>query len=279
MTVGDPNRLVVTVPTGTELRGVGWEVLDTMDAVVPTGQPSIAADAEGRPTAVLPFSVYDSVGLLFPPLPVYTAVETLFTNDVALLVDFAPTDGELAGYRGIDAEPLLPRDWLPWVAGIAIGLLAAGAIAYGLARRARREAPAPPPPPPTPAHVVALQRLDDLRVAAGINDKTFYSRLDRILRAYLEDRYAVPALESTSSEVVGLLRDRGLPDTGELAELLGQVDLVKFARAELPPERRTAAVDRVSAFVRATVPPPSVATDGAPAQADGASPDLPSPAA
>lgn len=261
MLIGDPNRLVVSV-AGVDADAeitVDWSPLDTVEAFRPTGEELRLTDESG-PRAALPFSVYDSVGLLLPPLPVYVAGDTLYTNDVAFLVDFPPAEGPLNDYRGIKREPATLLDYLPWIiAGVA--LLGAVALVLWLVARARAVAAVPPPAsPPPPAHETALARLRDLRARDGLDDKAYYSQLDHILRRYLEDRYGVPALERTSGEVVGLLRDRGLPDVAELSALLNQVDLVKFAKAELPDHARAAAADRVEAFVRATAPRPEPPT-------------------
>lgn len=257
MTIGDPNRLLVLVEGNSPVERIGWEALDTMKQVVITGSEQVEQRGSAKSYA-LPFSVYDSVGLLFPRLAVYFPGETLYTNDVALLVEFAQIDSTLNSYRGLREESAQLSDYLNWIIAAIVGLLllVAGFVMYRL--RNKVEAPPPPPVVVEPAHVIALRRLDVLRKRENVDDKAYYSELDQILRAYLEDRYEVHALEQTSGEVVNTLRTRGLPDASELSDLLSQVDLVKFAKAELPAETRFAAIDRVAAFVEATkvIPPP-----------------------
>ena len=254
MLLGDPNRLVVRVRGADGDVRVGWEVLDTMEAFVATGDERVERRSDGL-TLALPFSVYDSAGLLFPRLPVYVGAETLLTNDLALLVDFPPGDSTLNPYRPLDAEPARLSDYLPWILGGAAMLaLLVGALYFFYF--AREDKPAAPPPPPVPPHERALAALRVLRKRTDLEDKAYYSSLDRILRDYLEGRYGVPALERTSTEVLALLREEALPPELPLDELLAQVDLVKFAKAELPAERRTEALARVEAFVRATTPAP-----------------------
>lgn len=267
MLLGDPNRLVVTVEGAREVAGVNWAALDTMDRVVVTGPEQRERTPNGDYRLALPFSVYDSVGLVFPALPVYADGDTAYTNDVVLVVDFPPADSTFNDYRGIAAEPARLGDYLAWIvaAGVLLALLAAAFYFFYFRNRG---APAPAHvPPPDPAHVVALRRLGRLGLGDGLDDKAYYSELDATLRAYLSDRYGVPAPERTSGEVVALLRDRQLPSESELADLLAQVDLVKFARAQLPRERRAEASARVRAFVRATVPPPPPAAPSSPAPA------------
>ena len=255
MLLGDPNRLVVSVSGSNTAAEVDWSVLDTMTQLVPLGEP-VSTTAGDEQRLALPFSVYDSIGLLFPVLPVYISGETLYTNDLALLVDYPPGDTTLHPYRPLDAEPILLSDYVHWIIAGFIGLLLLAAALYFFyfARQAPKAVIAPPPPP---AHRVALEQLQVLRKRENLDDKAYYSQLDRILRSYLEGRYEVPALEQTSGEVVEALESRGLPDAAELSALLQQVDLVKFAKAALPVEQRLQALDRVTAFVRATAPLPA----------------------
>jgi len=250
MLLGDPNRLVVTVRGSESPAQVDWSVLDTMTALQALGEEVVSRQS-GEQRFALPFSVYDSIGLLFPALPVYTGSETLFTNDLALLVDFPPLDSTLNPYRPLDAEPALWSDYLHWIVGTAVAvLLLAGALYFFYF--AREGPPSVPQVPVVPPHETALAALSTLQQRQDLDDKQYYSELDHILRAYVEARYDVPALERTSAEVTGLLRDQGLPASSELGQLLTQVDLVKFAKAELPPEQRTAALQREEQFVRAT---------------------------
>ena len=252
MLIGDPNRLVVTVEGASEVRGIGWQVFDTMEAVVVTSDPARQTTPTGE-DFVYPFSVYDSVGLLFPPVPVYLPGETLYTNSTSLVVDFAPVDSTLNPYRPLRTESANLSDYLPWIIGAIVLLLClAGAFYFFYFAREEERADLPPPPPPDPPHVIALRELKVLGAGTGLDDKDFYSRLDHILRQYLEGRYDIPALERTSGEVTELLREESLRSTDELADLLSQVDLVKFAKAELPAERRATAAERVRAFVEAT---------------------------
>ncbi len=253
MELGDPNRLVVTIDgLGAGVRPrVDFSALDTVRSFSVSGEQTETREGE-RLLVGLPFSVYDSVGLLLPALPVYLADDTVYTNDLALLVTFPKRDSAgLNPIRGIVTEPARLSDYLGWIIGAgAVLLLGLGAWAFGRRKRT------PPPAAPVyvePADTRALRELAELR-QREIADDPFYTRLDQVLRRYLEDRYGIPALERTSSEVVALLRTRGLPDSNELDTLLQQVDLVKFAKAELPRERRGVDVNRVEAFVRATAP-------------------------
>ena len=246
MLIGSPNRLVVKGPSG--MTAVDFGPLDTLSALVVTGDPTDSVFGDERQIA-LPFSVYDSVGLRIPGLSVSIDGATVRTNDVALLVDFPPPDSTVYSYRGIRREGARLSDFAGWIA-IFVTLLLAGLGAYYYYRRQRERGVAVPPPRVVPAHETAFAQLDAL-AASELPDKPYYSQLDRIIRTYLEGRYHLPALERTTGEVLTLLRERRLPSEG-LESLLDEVDLVKFAKAELPQRRRAESLARVREFVERT---------------------------
>ena len=258
MLLGDPNRIVVSIDGFSGDASVDWSVLDTLDELNIIGDPTSAKQGN-QMQFTLPFSVYDSVGLLLPKFPVYLQNETLYTNDLALLVDFPRRDSTLNPYRSIRTESATLADYKTWIIAFLMALAFLGVMLYLFYFRKTEPAPPPPPPLPDPAHVIAFRSLEDLRGQVSLADKDYYSALDQILRGYLENRYNIPALERTSSEVVSLLRNEGIPDSDELRDLLSQVDMVKFAKAELPQERRISGWERVRGFVDRTkriAPPP-----------------------
>ncbi len=261
MLLGDPNRIVVSLDGTSGNASVDWSVLDTLEELVIIGDPSSAKQGNQMQFA-LPFSVYDSVGLLLPSFPVYLQNETLYTNDLALLVDFPKRDSTLNPYRSIRTESATLADYKAWIIAFLLAIAFGGVLLYLFFFRKSEPAPPPPPPLPDPAHVIAFRSLEDLRGQTGLADKNYYSSLDQILRAYLENRYGIPALERTSSEVVGMLKSEGIQDSDELRDLLSQVDMVKFAKAELPQERRSSGWERVRAFVDRTklIAPPSTSS-------------------
>ncbi len=96
--------------------------------------------------------------------------------------------------------------------------------------------------PPDPA-MVALERLRALEnapLAKRAQVETFYVDLSDILRTYVEDRLHIPALESTTRELVQDLVHpnvqhqvpSGIP--GQLGQVLSLADLVKFADVTPP---------------------------------------------
>src|SRR5690606_308477 len=85
--------------------------------------------------------------------------------------------------KGIMAVETSWQDYIWWIAGGILALVAIGLIVYFL----RRKKPAipPPPPAPQPAHERALQQLEALEREAlwqGGEVKAYYVRLTDILR-------------------------------------------------------------------------------------------------
>ncbi|MCX6640988.1 MAG: hypothetical protein NTW14_11010 [bacterium] len=134
-------------------------------------------------------------------------------------------------------------------------------IRWYLRKRRSKVVEAVAGPPPEPAHVIALRALDHLRdqqlFQAG-RIKDYYSELSEILRRYFELRFDVPAMESTSFQ---LLRDIEvhLGDKeliASLETLLTDADLAKFAKHQ--PNANTCQQDLEQAYtlVNQTKPAP-----------------------
>ena len=126
---------------------------------------------------------------------------------------------------------------------IAAGLLAAAVIAgltllisRYLQRRRRAAIPPPPPRPPWEIAVEALQELGRKKqpmLDAG-QGAVFVDQLSDIVRAYLGGRYGFDGLETTTDEMLQMLKQRNasLGFTQEVGQFLGRCDLVKFAKVE-----------------------------------------------
>jgi len=88
-----------------------------------------------------------------------------------------------------------------------------------------------------PAHTKALSALGTLREEQLWQKgevKEYQSKLTFIIREYLENRYDVPALESTTEEIVQNISKANLDmnDVDSLKRILQVADLVKFAKAK-----------------------------------------------
>jgi hypothetical protein len=152
-------------------------------------------------------------------------------------------------------------EFLPW---ILVLLAAAGGfllVRYLRRHRKRKTGEDALPAPPRPAHELALEELDrlrDRRLFQSGRIKEYYSELSEIIRRYIEARFGIPALESTSFQLLrdieSEIRDGNL--RGLLESLLEDADLAKFARHQ--PEEMTCQRDleKGYVFVQKTKPAP-----------------------
>lgn len=163
------------------------------------------------------------------------------------IVNIAPPAGlenvsqdslKVAPIKAILTEPLNVSDFfLPIAIILGIGLLVGLYFLYRkYASKEEEVIVAPEPEVIIPAHVKALNSLTSLRDQQLWQQgkvKEYQSELTHIIRAYLEDRYDVPALENTTHEIVKSLQSQNLM-TGNIESLkriLQVADLVKFAKA------------------------------------------------
>jgi hypothetical protein len=146
------------------------------------------------------------------------------------------------------------------------GVIAAGlgaALAMIIHRRIKARAAIRPAPPPRPAHQIALEKLDHLaRTGFGpeADMQLLHFQLSEVIREYLGARFAFPALEMTTEEVVEQLQ-RSVPRgvvAGEIGGWLAACDLVKFAKLRPPPGEARGALETAIRIVESTRPRPPV---------------------
>lgn len=150
-------------------------------------------------------------------IPVDTTQTTIYDIKPPMKVPLYA--GEVAGYLGLTLLALVV------LAGMVVLILR-------LSRGGKATKETKPSEPP---HVVAIRRLEQLHSQKlWQNDrlKEYYTILTDILREYIEGRYGVSALEMTSDEILAALKGVGIgaKHYADLARLLGESDLVKFAK-------------------------------------------------
>ncbi len=188
------------------------------------------------------------------------SVDSLLFEGPVLEVTTIPID--TATYRPFDIKqqmgyPVTAGEILPW-AGI---VLAASASVWYFVRRIRmRRAKCDffgRPVVKEPAHIVALRSLDRIRrqkIWQGGNQKQFYTAVTDALRIYISDRFEVAAQESTSREILAMLREKGVEKASfdEISELFGRADLVKFAKYTASDAENEETVPQAVRFVNST---------------------------
>jgi hypothetical protein len=254
-----PSVRVAPSPTATLL--IDWEMM----AIDP---PVVKALKDGRSeylfravlvpwsattTAVpaLQFVAFDARGrsqvLTVAPVPI--KVESVLAKAGKDADDLKPPKGVI-GYRSL---------W-PWIVAAVVIALAVLSILWWRRRRDRRareiEMARGPAIPPADAARTALAELRASGLLEAGEAKAFYSALSDILRRYLEGRFLIPALDRTTSELLGELRRvTGLSrHFADLRWFLETADLVKFAKFAPTREDADANFARVRDFVEGTAP-------------------------
>ena len=218
------------------------------ESIVP--EQNIVRQTEWTPdgqsyTKDLTLLFFDADTLNLPPLPIHlNGNGTAMTNSLEIVVLPTPSPDDLVdmtGIKDIYREPVLWTDYLPWIIAIA-GFVLLILLASWLIDRAnkRKRQAALSRTLALPPHELASKKLDVLEQKdlwhKGLV-KEYCADLTFIIREYLEKRYFVLALESTSDEILALLQKTDFPEhlRSGLHDLLTKADLVKFAKAT-PPE-------------------------------------------
>jgi hypothetical protein len=121
--------------------------------------------------------------------------------------------------------------------------------------------------PSEPPHITAFRELEKLKAEKLWQQgmvKQFFTRLTDILRTYIEGRFKVLALESTTEEIVLSLKDNELitsRNLSNLKQMLEVADLVKFAKAEPLPDENENSWQFAYEFVMGTYKDPEVVTE------------------
>jgi hypothetical protein len=264
---GNPFRIHLSVPGNAgKPSGPDFSVWDT---VLPRKNILRQTDwrAEGGNwTKDLTIITFDEDTLQLPPLPIpLSGGGQVLSNALSIQVIPTPSPDELnriAGIKDIHRDQVTWQDYLPWIIGIALFLIAMLLLYRYLTRKTRKDAlrrtiELPP-------HQLAMKKLEGLQAARLWQQghvKRYYEELSFIIREYLEKQFHVPVLESTSGDAIRLL---GTVDAfpaaalQQLQELLQQADLAKFAKAIPPDSYHENALSFVQQLVAQTTPEPSV---------------------
>jgi hypothetical protein len=153
-----------------------------------------------------------------------------------------------APLKEIMREDMTFEDIMPWL----LGVLAVIGVSLGLwfMYKKYKEKPILPVVQKVihPPHIIAERLLKELKTKQLWEKgqiKEYYSELSHILRGYLEDAYKIPALESTTDELMTILNSDKMTTFQSLnksdfllekiQDLLQTADLAKFAKV-IPPD-------------------------------------------
>lgn len=279
--IGEWVKLTITLKCPKqELEKYEWpSIADTLTSKVEVVSKSSLEKKEenGIITAIqtLTISAYDSGYFAIPPVLLRNTIDSSkskATEALLLEVHTVPTDTLLSKTKDIKPEFDYPfkwswyKDYFYW--GLAALLFIASIIVlwyYLLKKRKKTQKQTVVLEPP---HVVALRELEKLKHEAIWKEnrvKEFHSAISEILRAYIERRYRFPALESTTDEIMSVIKTKVI--TQEQKENLEQIlrlsDLVKFAKWLPLPNENEWSVDSAIQFVKQTMIPEPIQNNSA----------------
>jgi hypothetical protein len=205
-------------------------------------------------TYKLILSRYDSSEVIIPPIEIKyginidtsarvpflaekdTTLISAFTNEVKFSVNALKVNVE-EDIKDIKQPITIPPDWriiALWILAAAI-LLGAAIYFYSKYKKKKAALPVVKKVIIIPPHVKALGDLNELekqQLWQKGEIKEYHSRITEIIRNYFEERFDMPALELSTSEIMIYLdKQPGAEDIKELTSaFLNNADLVKFAK-------------------------------------------------
>lgn len=207
---------------------------------------------------------FDTGYLAIPPFKFgYGAKEiedTLESEPLLLRVNPVKVDTTqpIKNIKGPMEAPVTFAEMLPWILGALALLLILLALWYiHKKRKANKPVLQPRPKPKEPPHAEAMKALESLKQKKLWQNgkiKAYYTELTHILRVYIERKFEVPAVESTSQEVLEELKQFGIDRDvyDNLKECLETSDMVKFAKMEPLPDEHERSYNAIYAFVNHT---------------------------
>jgi hypothetical protein len=155
--------------------------------------------------------------------------------------------------------PITFADVLPYLL-VAVGIAGAFWLVRYIVRKRKKGEPLIPEAPPRPADEMALEALHALeseKLWQREKVKEYHSQLTDIVRTYIERRFKILAMESTSDEILSGFTD-GMIEKNlkeDLKTVLFRADLVKFAKAKPIAQENEESLTLSYKFVQTTSQP------------------------
>lgn len=166
--------------------------------------------------------------------------DSMFANPILLYVNTLKVD-TAKDVKDIKAPYTAPIEWAevwPWLRWLLLGLFIVAILVYFLWKFFNKDVDANSTKELEPAHTIAFRELERLKQDDLVHKgslKEYHSRLSDIVRAYIEQRFAINALELTTDELLDIFRNSEFINAelfGQLKQLLTVADLAKFAKYE-----------------------------------------------
>ena len=186
---------------------------------------------------------FDSGRYELPGQEVFVRNKRFLTDPVMIDVGTVEVDTikqPMYSIKEIENEPYLFSDYLNYFWGLILALLVIGGILYFVLRDKQEEEDISIKIPPFDHAKQRLKELDEKNLISQQKIKAYYVELTDIVRTFIEREMHIPALESTTEELIETISDFNtssqlnipVETLGKLQHLLREADLVKFAKSK-----------------------------------------------
>ena len=188
---------------------------------------------------------FDSGAYYIPQQQIFIKQRLHLTDSLLIKVATVAVDTtkqKMFPIKAIQSEPYVFDDFKPYLWYVLIAILVIGGILYFVLKKKKeiKEEVIIPALPPYEEAIQKLQALDEKLLWQNNQVKEYYSELTEIVRGFIERELKVPALESTTDELIETLTDFNDSDAisttketiKKLRDLLREADLVKFAKSK-----------------------------------------------
>ena len=252
-----PNDVTITFPALPD----SFEGFEIVKREQPTSKQT---DQRKLQTQEFIVTSFDSGMHIIPSIPIQytragdTAQCLVETSPIPMTVGTVAVDTsqDIKDVKPPLSVPITFADVLPYLL-VVIGVAGIVWLARYIIRKRKRGEPLIPEEPPRPAHEVALEALRSLeseKLWQRGKIKDYHSQLTDIIRIYIERRFKILAMESTSDEILNGFTD-GMIDKGikeNLKGMLIRADLVKFAKFQPIAEEHETSLTLAFNFVEST---------------------------
>jgi hypothetical protein len=265
--IGEQTKLFLSVNQPAKEHVNFPKLVDTITGkliVVSTGKPDTSADQNDKNsiTVIQNYTItsFDAGTYTIPSFSIGSSKDVIKTNELTLQVVSVKVDTTKAIYD--IKQPLAVSytflDWLKdnwyWVVAGLVVLVIVGGLIWYFKNKPKVEIVVEEIQPNVPAHVIALNKLKELRdkkLWQQDEIKQYYIELSDVLREYLEKRYEVKTHEKTTDEIFDGLKRKSITNENrnKLKQLLVLSDLVKFAKERPLPRENDESMENAMGFV------------------------------
>ncbi len=231
---------------------------------------TLTADGKTMFTQQITYSIYEEGKYYFPQVFILYKMKRDTTTLLAMSDSLpfnviTPDVDTTAAFKPIkDIKLVTVRDftWMQ-ILLLAHAIIAIAFLVYFfIIRKENKPTPKPLAKPIRPLHEIFLEQLralDEKKLWQQDRLKFYYSELTDILRDYLEERFYINAMESTSDEIIEQIQH--IPEakgfTNDISFILQLADMAKFAKSRPLANENVRAMELTVNFVENTkiIPP------------------------